>query len=403
MKNKIAEFAKVIEKRVFLLVSMILSIALLFYFTSVYIYKPVADTYEVSFTYNVKLEDYDILIEYDNLSKIKDKIITVRQEYIDRGEKAPYSDFSYVQIDKLSKKEHIKIEYVENVYSISVYTKYFNSELQAKRFITNLIENERVIGDRTVTYKLDTIVKTNIVVDEIATILLSLAISPAITMVILFVLYIIKKEWFLDNIEYDNKKIYKTPFHISLFKSSSKEMKTVKGLTVISVLLALQLASKFLSLPTGFENLRINPATFIFTIISALYGPVVGVVIGACSDILGFLIKPSGAFFFGYTLNAMLSGLVYGMCLYKTKITFTKCLTARIIIGLGINTFLGALWSSMLYENPYDFYLKLEFIKNLIFLIPQAVVTYLILYLLAPIFRRSKALDEQIANNITVF
>ena len=222
-------------------------------------------------------------------------------------------------------------------------------------------------------------------------------------MVLLFVLYLIKKEWFDDNIEYDNKKIYKTPFHISLFKSSSKEMKTVKGLTVISVLLALQLASKFLSLPTGFENLRINPATFIFTIISALYGPVVGVIIGGCSDILGFLIKPNGAFFFGYTLNAMLSGLVYGMCLYKTKITFTKCLTARIIIGLGINTFLGALWSSMLYENPYDFYLKLEFIKNLIFLIPQAVVTYLILYLLAPIFRRSKALDEQIANNITVF
>ena len=75
MKNKMAEFAKVIEKRVFLLVSMILSIALLFYFISVYIYKPVADTYEVSFTYNLKLEDYDKLIEYDNLSKIKDKII----------------------------------------------------------------------------------------------------------------------------------------------------------------------------------------------------------------------------------------------------------------------------------------------------------------------------------------
>lgn len=44
-----------------------------------------------------------------------------------------------------------------------------------------------------------------------------------------------------------------------------------------------------------------------------LFGPVVGGIMGGIGDILKFLIKPTGPYFFGYTLNAMLGPVIYGI------------------------------------------------------------------------------------------
>ena len=81
-----------------------------------------------------------------------------------------------------------------------------------------------------------------------------------------------------------------------------------------------------------------------------IYGPICGLTIGFFSDVLGHvLFQSSTQFFFGYTINAMLAGLIYGLLFYRTKVTFTKCLASRILVNTIINVFLGTIWWKMLY------------------------------------------------------
>ena len=89
-----------------------------------------------------------------------------------------------------------------------------------------------------------------------------------------------------------------------------------------------------------------------------------GVIIGFCSDMIGyFLFQSSFKIFFGYTLNAMLAGFTYGLCFYKRRITFTKCLYARLVVNLIINVCLGSLWWKILYDLTLEgFYSYLFFI-----------------------------------------
>ena len=50
-----------------------------------------------------------------------------------------------------------------------------------------------------------------------------------------------------------------------------------------------------------------------------MFGPVPGLIMGGAADLLGFVIKPTGPFFPGYTLDSMIAGFLYGMFFYKRE------------------------------------------------------------------------------------
>ena len=92
-----------------------------------------------------------------------------------------------------------------------------------------------------------------------------------------------------------------------------------------------------------------------------IYGPIAGLVIGIFSDVLGYFIGgASGMFFPGYTLDAMLAGFVYGLCFYKTKLTFAKCLYARLIVNLFVNVFVYAFVLAFVSVLAFVFVLAFE-------------------------------------------
>ena len=71
------------------------------------------------------------------------------------------------------------------------------------------------------------------------------------------------------------------------------------------------------------------------------------------ADILKFIIKPTGAFFWGWTFNAMLGPVIYGMMLYKKKWTLARILASKAVVAVVVNLFFGCLWSSMLYGKAF--------------------------------------------------
>ena len=73
------------------------------------------------------------------------------------------------------------------------------------------------------------------------------------------------------------------------------------------------------------NNIRIGFSGLPNRVVEYLFGPGIGAIFGAVLDVLKYLLKPDGgAFFFGYTFNVMVAGVIYG-----SQLPVHKALNAR--------------------------------------------------------------------------
>ena len=77
-----------------------------------------------------------------------------------------------------------------------------------------------------------------------------------------------------------------------------------------------------------------------------LYGPLWAMLSAALGDIVGALAFPVGAFFPGFTVTAAITGLIYGLCLYRHQGSTQRAVAAALLncffVTLLINTALIA-------------------------------------------------------------
>ena len=79
----------------------------------------------------------------------------------------------------------------------------------------------------------------------------------------------------------------------------------------------------------------------------------IGGILGGLLDVLKFLIKPTGAFFPGFTISAIISGIIYGFILYKNPISLPRIIVAEVIEKVLIDCLLNTYWLSILYGTPF--------------------------------------------------
>ena len=136
------------------------------------------------------------------------------------------------------------------------------------------------------------------------------------------------------------------------WRIASKEMKNVRSLTGAALLAALSPVLGMMTITVN-QYLEIGFTSLIHAMTGYLYGPVVACLTGGLADIIKFIIKPTGPFFPGFTLNEMILGFVYGLIFYKKEIKLPKVIGARMIVTFGINLVLTPLWLSIMYGNAY--------------------------------------------------
>ena len=123
------------------------------------------------------------------------------------------------------------------------------------------------------------------------------------------------------------------------------------------------------------------------------FGPVMGAVFGGAMDIVKYLVKPSGAFFPGFTLTAMLGGLVFGTALYKRKLSLPRLFAAELIVKLFLNVGLNSVWLKILYDKAIFALLPSRLLSNGIMLFVDTAVIYIVLM----------AVDRRIGGRIRSF
>lgn len=140
------------------------------------------------------------------------------------------------------------------------------------------------------------------------------------------------------------------------FKKSAQQLKSSRSLTVAGMMLAINIVVGYL----GNYTLMILPSTKLSlsflpkALTGTLLGPVVSAIVGGAGDILSFFLNPQGGGYFpGWTINAILSGLIYGIFLYKKNATLKNIIIANAIIMVFVSLLLGTFWLHIQFGMPY--------------------------------------------------
>lgn len=199
----------------------------------------------------------------------------------------------------------------------------------------------------------------------------------------------------------------------NMFVSSAKELKSTRNLVICAMMAALAIV---LSYTTSFyitPTIKIGFSGLPNRLVDFMFGPVVGAIFGGVLDVVKFLIKPDGGFFFGYTLTAIVGGFIYGLFYYRLEIkkplnidpeTETRTMLfwawvkvnaktillifianalVKIICNIGMNT----LWTSMMNGKAWLALIPSRLVKNLIQIPVDTILHFVLLKLFCQLKR----------------
>ena len=175
------------------------------------------------------------------------------------------------------------------------------------------------------------------------------------------------------------------PGHI---RRSALELKTTRSLCGIALLLALGVAADQFSFYVG--PLKVGVGSLVSAMLGCFYGPVAGGLAAGAGDIVKYLVRPTGAFFFGYTVNAILGGMLYGVFFYKMRVSALRAAACKLVINICVNGLLGTLWYSMLYGEGFDAVFWPRMLANIGKVPAETVVLLLLLPALTAAIKRAK-------------
>lgn len=148
--------------------------------------------------------------------------------------------------------------------------------------------------------------------------------------------------------------------------------KTTKFLIFTALLVAVHIVlSRFLSFNAW--NLKIGFSFVPIFIAATMNGPLAAIIVGALGDFLGAILFPIGPYFPGFTLSCALTGLLFGLLLYK-KQTRLRIVIAVFIDQFALSLFLTSLWLHILYGTQYLALLEVRIIQSLVLAVVEFVV-----------------------------
>lgn len=148
-------------------------------------------------------------------------------------------------------------------------------------------------------------------------------------------------------------------------------------LVVMALLIALEIIlTRFLSIET--PTMRFGFGFLPVAIMAILYGPWWTGAAGVVGDLVGMTLLPKAAFFPGFTLTAFLTGVIFGLLLYKKPITWKRTFVAALAVNVICSLCLDTLWLSIMYGDSFLVLLPLRLIKAAIMVPLETVLIYLV-------------------------
>lgn len=122
-------------------------------------------------------------------------------------------------------------------------------------------------------------------------------------------------------------------------------------LSMLGVLLAMEVVlTRFLSINAW--NIRIGFGFVPVVVAGMLFGPLPAGVVAGLGDLLGAVLFPTGPYFPGFTLTAVLTGLVFGLFL-RRRANLLRIAAAVFIVQFVLGLLCNTYWIHVLYQSPF--------------------------------------------------
>ena len=164
-----------------------------------------------------------------------------------------------------------------------------------------------------------------------------------------------------------------------IWNESLNEFRKPKVLAVCGLMCALAVVLGYTSTIQIGPYIKVGFSGIPNQVVDYLFGPAVGAVFGGTLDVLKYLIQPDGAFFPGFTVSAVLGGVIYGYAFYRKKVSLPRVFIAQLFVKLFVNCFLNTLWLNMLYGKAIAVLLPSRIVSNAIMLPVDTAICYLVL------------------------
>ena len=168
---------------------------------------------------------------------------------------------------------------------------------------------------------------------------------------------------------------------INILRRKTNFLKTLKSpytLAICAMMIAVNIALGYYTLRLS-SYLRIGFGFVTQPIVALLFGPAVCCITGISQDIISFVMQPTGAYIFTYTLNVGIGGMIYGMMLHGKRVSFWRVFLTKLIIISVVNIVLNSIVLAPTAGGGMVGILPARIIKNILLLPIQAVVVYILL------------------------
>ncbi|MBS5022306.1 MAG: folate family ECF transporter S component [Firmicutes bacterium] len=175
------------------------------------------------------------------------------------------------------------------------------------------------------------------------------------------------------------------------WKSAAKVFSSAKMLSCAAVVCALRIAVKALHIQIA-PGVYFSFDCYVNSVGALIYGPLMGLLVGAVSDTVGAVLFPSGAYFFPFIVVEMLSAFIFGLFFWKRKIDAWRAILAKFTVSFVCNIVVNSLimkWYYALFftDKVYPIINGVRIAKNLILFPLEGVVISVLLGALLPAFK----------------
>lgn len=191
------------------------------------------------------------------------------------------------------------------------------------------------------------------------------------------------------------EKTFISPFRPSYWKAAALEVKNIRTLVVVSMLLAASVViGAYARIPVG-QNLYILFDFLPNALAAAIGGPILALAFGFAGDIISYLMNPFGAYFPGYTLSLMLVMLVFSLFFYRRKISVWRIIVSKLIYNAFINVLLGSVWSAVQFDKGYVYYFWSSLTKNSIMFPLEVAMLIFVFFAMIPVMVQLRLIPAQ--------
>ncbi len=185
---------------------------------------------------------------------------------------------------------------------------------------------------------------------------------------------------------------------VGYWRQAASVFQSSRMIAFAALICALRIAVKAANILIA-PGVKLTFDCYVNAIGALIYGPLMGLAVGAISDTVGYLLFPNGVYFFPFIFVEMSSAFIFGLFFWRRKLNAGWAVFAKFCVNLFCNIILTSLVMKLQYaimytDKVYYLFNAVRIVKNLVLFPLEGVLICLLLNAILPALRRLNVVES---------